>query len=200
MNSIRSACQVLCSTVWLLNTYVICAARLDCIHGPVYLALEPDLWLMEIDMKQDNQPLDLFLSSLSEATQGAGGYVARCPAHDDRHPSLSVGEGDDGRVLLHCHAGCSPEAVVGAMGLTMADLFPRPGRKPRTKKKGKPSITLEDLAQNKALPIDFLESLGLYDLPDGGVGISYRDEAGDVVQVKHRTALVPTILKQRNVV
>lgn len=47
---------------------------------------------------------------------------ARCTAHDDRRASLSISRGDDGRVLLHCHAGCAPEAVLAAAGLTMADL------------------------------------------------------------------------------
>jgi len=51
------------------------------------------------------------------------GRQFRCPAHDDHKPSLSVSEGDEGRVLLHCHAGCGSEAVVAALGLTMADLF-----------------------------------------------------------------------------
>lgn len=52
------------------------------------------------------------------------GWVARCPAHDDRRPSLSVAVGDDGRVLVYCHAGCTPEAMVAALGLTMRELMP----------------------------------------------------------------------------
>ena len=47
-----------------------------------------------------------------------------CPAHDDRNPSLSVAEGAEGRVLVHCHSGCSAEDVAQAMGLKMTDLFP----------------------------------------------------------------------------
>jgi putative DNA primase/helicase len=49
-----------------------------------------------------------------------------CPAHDDRHASLSVGLGADGRVMLNCHRGCSFDAVVAAAGLTLADLYDRP--------------------------------------------------------------------------
>jgi hypothetical protein len=41
--------------------------------------------------------------------------MARCPAHDDREPSLSICESGDGRMLVHCHAGCSQERVVGAL-------------------------------------------------------------------------------------
>lgn len=55
---------------------------------------------------------------------GAGKYVARCPAHDDRGPSLSVRELDDGRTLVHCFAGCGVDEVVGAVGLELSDLFP----------------------------------------------------------------------------
>lgn len=54
------------------------------------------------------------------------GWLAKCPGHEDRNASLSLSEGDDGRVLLKCHAGCSSEAVVGAIGIRMADLFPPP--------------------------------------------------------------------------
>lgn len=53
-----------------------------------------------------------------------GQYIACCPAHDDRKESLSITTGDDGRILLKCHAGCTPEAIVAAMNLTMNDLFP----------------------------------------------------------------------------
>jgi hypothetical protein len=55
--------------------------------------------------------------------ESAEGFIARCPAHDDREPSLKVSAGKDGRILLYCHAGCTPEAVVAALGLTMSDLF-----------------------------------------------------------------------------
>ena len=42
-----------------------------------------------------------------------GGYQSLCPAHDDNKPSLSINEGTDERVLLHCHAGCEPSAGGG---------------------------------------------------------------------------------------
>ncbi len=42
-------------------------------------------------------------------------WMARCPAHDDRKPSLSIATGDEGRVLVCCHAGCSQAAVVAAL-------------------------------------------------------------------------------------
>jgi putative DNA primase/helicase len=55
---------------------------------------------------------------------GQGKWMARCPAHDDRQASLSVGEGTEGGAVLHCHAGCETSAVVAAVGLGLADLMP----------------------------------------------------------------------------
>ena len=55
---------------------------------------------------------------------GPGRWIARCPAHEDRHPSLSVRELDDGRVLVHCFASCEVQSVLDAIGLTITDLFP----------------------------------------------------------------------------
>lgn len=53
--------------------------------------------------------------------------MACCPAHDDQRPSLSIGQGDDGRALLHCFAGCKVEAMVEAIDRTTADLYPTSG-------------------------------------------------------------------------
>lgn len=55
---------------------------------------------------------------------GYSRWIAKCPAHDDRSPSLTIRELDDGRVLVHCFSGCDVSAVVGAVGLTLSDLFP----------------------------------------------------------------------------
>jgi hypothetical protein len=55
---------------------------------------------------------------------GNGRWMARCCAHEDKSASLSVRELDDGRVLVHCFAGCSVHEIIGAAGLEMADLFP----------------------------------------------------------------------------
>jgi putative DNA primase/helicase len=64
-----------------------------------------------------------FLSRLDGVRQQPSGTSARCPAHDDHVASLSVSAGrEGGNIVLFCHAGCPPESVVAAMGLTMADL------------------------------------------------------------------------------
>lgn len=59
-------------------------------------------------------------------TSSADRYVALCPAHDDRSPSLAVSLGDDGCILLHCFAGCETESVITSLGLTFGDLYPEP--------------------------------------------------------------------------
>jgi len=50
-------------------------------------------------------------------------WHAKCLAHDDENPSLSIAEGDDGRVLLHCHAGCTVDEICSALSISKADLF-----------------------------------------------------------------------------
>lgn len=55
---------------------------------------------------------------------GHGRWIACCPAHDDHSPSLSLRQLADGRVLLHCFAGCSVPEVLSAVGLELNDLFP----------------------------------------------------------------------------
>jgi hypothetical protein len=55
---------------------------------------------------------------------GPDRWLARCPAHDDRRPSLAVRELDDGRVLVHDFAGCDVADVVAAVGLELDVLFP----------------------------------------------------------------------------
>ncbi len=69
--------------------------------------------------------VDTLVSRLEGVKEtGAGKYLSRCPSHDDRSPSLAISEGDDGRVLLHCFAGCDTESVLSAVGLTFSDVMP----------------------------------------------------------------------------
>jgi hypothetical protein len=57
-------------------------------------------------------------------------WVAKCPAHEDRSPSLSIREIDDGKTLLQCFAGCSALDVLDSVGLDWGALFPEGGHKP----------------------------------------------------------------------
>ena len=47
--------------------------------------------------------------------KAGGGWMVRCPVHDDREPSLSIRDGGDGKVLVHCHAGCDQQKVITAL-------------------------------------------------------------------------------------
>lgn len=67
------------------------------------------------------------LATQLHAKRTGTGWIARCPAHEDRRPSLSITAGDDDRVLLKCHAGCTFSELLNAMGLKAGDLYPDNG-------------------------------------------------------------------------
>ncbi len=131
------------------------------------------------------------LAQLKGVARRGGGWTARCPAHDDRHNSLSIHH-RDGRWLLKCHAGCGWQAIIDALGVDAADLFDdeergggkvhpcnnrataqptggscAPASAPRSQEDlvpaqpRPPGLTLEQYAAAKGLPIDFLKSCGL---------------------------------------
>ncbi len=70
-----------------------------------------------------DDPVGRILALLDGVKRTSGGWTARCPAHDDRIPSLSVGRGDGGRVLLKCFAGCSITDIIARLALSWSDLF-----------------------------------------------------------------------------
>ena len=73
-----------------------------------------------------DDPAERLLSRLSGVKKtGPDRWIARCPAHGDKRPSLSIRQTDDGRLLVHCWAGCSAAEVVNAAGLGLGDLFNR---------------------------------------------------------------------------
>ena len=80
---------------------------------------------------------DYILEHLRGVRRSANGqYVALCPCHDDHQPSLSAALGDDGKILLHCHANCPTENIVENLGLKMSDLFPKgDGHRPTVKRR-----------------------------------------------------------------
>jgi putative DNA primase/helicase len=92
-----------------------------------------------LSMVVGNEALDNVLNQLENVSQESGGYRASCPVpthgqgRGDLNPSLSVSANHEGAVGIKCHAGCSTEEVVGAIGLHMRDLFERRngyGKKP----------------------------------------------------------------------
>lgn len=109
---------------------------------------------------------------------GSGRWMARCPAHDDRSPSLSVRQTNDGTVLIHCFAGCAASDVVTAVGLALWELFPpndnlaehrsRPVRRPMPAREGLATLDHEamvvaiiaaDMAEHREIDVETLARL-----------------------------------------
>jgi len=68
---------------------------------------------------------EAFLSRCEKVRRtGDGTWIACCPAHEDRNPSMTVRELEDGRVLVHCFAGCAVDSILGAVGMDFDALFP----------------------------------------------------------------------------
>jgi hypothetical protein len=127
-----------------------------------------------------------FLSHLKKVRKAAGGWMACCPSHDDASPSLLVSEGEDGRVLVLCYAGCTAEAIAAALGLNIRDLF----AESRDRASG---CTLDALARYCGVTVAQLSSYGLRN--DVGrdampvVAIPYSGLDGAELRVKYRRRL-----------
>jgi putative DNA primase/helicase len=128
------------------------------------------------------------LTKLEAVQERSGNYIARCPAHDDRNPSLSLAVKRE-RVLVHCHAGCSQKDVLRALkrlGVTKRDLTAASGHGTTT------GCTLRQYARAKRLPRKFLRELGLgpiHYLGRRAVRIPYYDINGEELAIRYRLAL-----------
>src|SRR5580658_2336340 len=127
---------------------------------------------------------------------GAFGWMGKCPCHDDRTPSLSISESEDGKILLKCFAGCSTEDIVSKLGLEMSDLFPE---KPQVNGASKHSsfnwtkcvaamteADMEWLAQWRGYSPEFVHHLhaqGIVGVHDGN--IAFKNNGGCHVKLKN---------------
>ncbi|HEY3452279.1 MAG TPA: hypothetical protein VGK67_38395 [Myxococcales bacterium] len=93
--------------------------------------------------------------------RAGAGHLARCPAHEDQQASLSVGEGEGGRVLLKCHAGCGVEAVCSALGLDKRELFPPREKKMKRQQPMDGAALWAKLAEHDEAGEAYLKSRGL---------------------------------------
>lgn len=130
--------------------------------------------------------IERFLELVDGVKRSGDHWMAKCPAHDDSTPSLSIGEGRDGRVLIKCHSGgCSFESIVSALGLEPSDLFEESAVTD--------GVTLPELSYRCGIASDRLASFGLSEgvSKDGFpcVHIPYRDGLGNEVGVKTRLHL-----------
>lgn len=90
-----------------------------------------------VPFRSGEPPSQRLISRLSKVkTCGKDRWLACCPAHEDKDPSLSVRELNDGTVLIKCFAGCSAADIVGAIGLELRDLFVG---QPHDRKAGRPN-------------------------------------------------------------
>ena len=64
------------------------------------------------------------LQRLNKVKKSGRGYIALCPCHQDKNPSLSISQADDGRVLICCFAGCCTKDILNSLGLNWRDLYP----------------------------------------------------------------------------
>jgi len=96
------------------------------------------------------RPIERVLPRLQRVREvGPGRWIACCPAHNDRSPSLAIREAEGGKVLLRCWAGCPTAEVLAVLGLTWQDLFPEGSRHTRVPRECKPSseeITIRKIA------------------------------------------------------
>src|SRR5262245_60659061 len=147
-------------------------------------------------------PLERILSLLPSAKKSGKGYSAKCPGHDDQQASLSISTGEDGRVLLTCHAGCDVKQIVSAVRLKLSDLFPKKrqkggsGHQPPPKgfePSNTPGLTLKEYSLSKRLSVDFLQTLGLSEVVYNGsraVRFEYKNKDGTLIAVRFRIGMV----------
>jgi MarR family len=158
------------------------------------------------------------LDRLNVASRNGEKAMSFCPVHDDRtNPSLSL-RAENGRLLLHCFAGCQPEDIVSKIGLGMKDLFSEggggsfippytparlhaQGENPHSNGQNERArgdthlshgCTLKEYSEVKSLPEGFLRGLGLRDvtyLERPAVRIPYPDEEGQEAAVRFRVSI-----------
>lgn len=133
-------------------------------------------------------PVSDILNRLDKVKPTAGGWIARCPAHDDREPSLSISEGNDGRVLLHCHAGCNIDSITSAIRVEPTALFP-----PADNGNGKTIVATYDYVDERGQllyqAVRYQPKTFRQRRPDGNGGWNY--SLGDTRRVLYR---LPAIL------
>lgn len=141
-------------------------------------------------------PVDAVLARLEGVRRNGAGWSARCPAHEDRSPSLSIGTGADGRALLTCHAGCSLDAILAELRVEAGDLFTPSIRRRLNAPGGRRSPARQDAGQDAASRAGGSDdrravangATPLYKAPGGRPAQLYtvRDPAGELAAIHVR--------------
>lgn len=93
-----------------------------------------------------NPNTENLLSRLTKVRGRNGNWVACCPAHEDKSPSMTIKETPDGKILMHCFGGCSIHEITSAIGVDLSDLFPpTDGVDYTQRQKNKPRFLASDL-------------------------------------------------------
>ncbi|MDA9981523.1 hypothetical protein N9H39_02055 [Gammaproteobacteria bacterium] len=134
------------------------------------------------------------LAAALDGKKSGNGWMAPCPAHDDQKtPNLSINDGDTGKIIFKCFAGCSQESVIEA--LKDRGLWPKGGgaHKPlKIKLTTREGCTLAQYADAKKLDIDFLKSCELSEVTysdQTAIRMPYLDENGQTPAVRIRREL-----------
>ena len=128
-------------------------------------------------------PVEMLLGRLQKVKGRNGSWTACCPAHEDKGPSLAIREADDGRVLLHCFAGCPTINVLGAVGMDMSDLFPPDEKRKNYPVEGKPKMKPAFYASDLIRILSFealVVNICAYDM---SIGKTLRDEDRERLKV-----------------
>jgi hypothetical protein len=128
------------------------------------------------------------LSHFKKRQKAGDGWIARCPAHNDGRPSLSISQKKSGKIVLNCFAGCSIQDIVSEAGLKMEDLFENNGEKKTGRFQGKERVTMKSLSEKTGLPPGYLEHTGLRQNGQSVI-IPYMNENGRVLHKKFRTSI-----------
>ena len=103
----------------------------------------------------------MVLARLEGVRKSGAGWIARCPSHKDRSPSLSIREGERG-ILLRCFAGCSFSAIVEALGLRPSDLFHEPLSTPQRRQRATKAL-LKGVCSEALIVVCAASPIGLND-------------------------------------
>ena len=105
-----------------------------------------------------------------DGVKGRGNsYTAKCPAHEDRKPSLSIKE-DGGKVLLHCFAGCRTEDILRAIGIEYTDLFQEPRTSPSGRRVLAEYTYTDPEGESVAVKVRYSDKTFFWRRPDGSPG------------------------------
>lgn len=115
--------------------------------------------------------INILLSNLNGVRKtGQGRYIAKCPSHEDRSPSLAIKETDDRKILIKCFAGCTVQEIVSSVGMSLEDLFPESTKISKSERKSFNPYDILECLRDESMII----AIGANDIALGK-SISYSD-------------------------